>query len=66
MSANLMALHCKMRRTTIELRKTRSHNKQTQNILSSYLEYHSIKKILRLAKHDNETYATSEKATLTL
>ena len=33
MSADLMVLHCKMRRTTIEVRKTRSHNKQTRKDL---------------------------------
>ena len=53
MSVDLMVLHCKMRRTTNVARKTRSQNKHTQKFLSSYLEEHSMKRMLRLAKRDN-------------
>ena len=50
MSVDLMVLHCKMRRTTIEVRKTRSHNKQTQKILSSYLEKTIDEKDIKIGK----------------
>ena len=33
MFVDLMVLHCKMRRTTNVVRKTRSHNKQTRKDL---------------------------------